>query len=191
MREILDDEDKDDEYYTPKFDSSTIGSSPDQNSGLILAENGNETADGLHPPPAHVFSLWQTFLERINPLTKVIHVPSMQPLVVDAATGKQMPKNVEALLFSIYLMATVSMSDEECLVRLGCPKKEAVGRFSKGVRLTLMRVGILKSHDIFVLQALVLFMVRLHLLHGFDSISTNHTASCLFLGDTTNMLRGS
>jgi len=161
MRDILDDEDKDDEYYTPKFDTPTNASSPDQNSGLILTENGDGTADGLHPLPAHVFSLWQTFLERINPLTKVIHVPSVQPLVVDAATGKQMPKNVEALLFSIYLMATVSMSEEECLVRLGSPKKEAIARFSNGVRITLMRVGILKSHDITVLQALVLFMLSL------------------------------
>ncbi|KXJ92612.1 fungal-specific transcription factor domain-domain-containing protein [Microdochium bolleyi] len=162
MREILDDEDKDDDYSTPKYDPSTNASSPDLNTGLILTDNGTGNVENLHPQTAHVIQLWQTFLERINPLTKIIHVPSLQPLVAEAATHPMsMPKNVEALLFSIYLMAAVSMSDEECLLRLGYSKVEAVERFSRGVRLTLMKIGILRFHDMVVLQALVFFMLSL------------------------------
>lgn len=161
MKEILDEEDKDDEYSTPRYDTPTSVSSPDIITDLILAEGGAGNSENFHPQPAHIFHLWRMFLERINPLTKIIHVPTVQPLVAEAATnGTNTPKNVEALLFSIYLTAAVSMSDEECRVRLGYSKAEALERFSKGVRHTLMQIGILKFYDLVVLQALVLFMVH-------------------------------
>ncbi|KAH9910114.1 fungal-specific transcription factor domain-containing protein [Xylariomycetidae sp. FL2044] len=160
MREIIEDEDKDtlDESSTPADNPQ----SPDLNAGLILSITPDTNLEDLHPQPAHVFRLWQTFLERVNPLTKVIHVPSVQPMLVEAATGRaNIPKNAEALLFSIYLMAAVALSEEECLDRLGYSKDVAYARFSKGVRTSLMRIGMFKNYNIIVLQALVLLLFSL------------------------------
>jgi hypothetical protein len=156
MREIVDDDEKEDECCSTPADGQT----PDANTGLLFSASSDTNLGELHPEPAHVFRLWQTFLDRVNPLTKVIHVPSVQPLVVEAATNREtLPKNVEALLFAIYTMGAVALSDSECITILGYTKDEAVNRFSKGVRVSLMRIGILYKYDMVVLQAMVLYLV--------------------------------
>lgn len=154
MREIVDAEDNDE--ITP--DTMT----PDENSDLILGGETptEQTVEDLWPEAAHVFRLWQIYLDRVNPLTKIIHVPTLQPHIADAAADSHsVPKNIEALLFSIFLMAVVSLTPEECQLLLGYSKEEAYTRFSSGVRLTLLRMGFLKSHDLTTLQALVIYLV--------------------------------
>ncbi|KAI8622861.1 hypothetical protein F5Y19DRAFT_468955 [Xylariaceae sp. FL1651] len=157
MREILEDDDTLDDCSTPA-DSRT----PECNTGLVLSEGCDGNVDDFRPSAAHAFRLWQTFLERVNPLTKVIHVPSVQPKLVEATTNPaSIPKNVEALLFSIYVMAVVALNERECQEQLGCTKDEAYHRFSTGCRIALMRIGILKTYDLVVLQALVLYLFSL------------------------------
>lgn len=156
MREIVEDDEKEEEDFSTPADGST----PDPNTGLLLSDGADANLSDLHPEPAHVFRLWQTFLDRVNPLTKVIHVPTVQPLVVEAATNREnLPKNVEALLFAIYVMGVIALSDSECIAILGYSKDIAINRFSKGVRVALMRIGILYKYDMVVLQAMVLYLV--------------------------------
>ncbi|KAI1776007.1 fungal-specific transcription factor domain-containing protein [Hypoxylon cercidicola] len=156
MREILEDEETDDPC-TPADSQSC-----DLNAGLVLSDTSDANLEELHPQPAHVFRLWQIFLERVNPLTKVIHVPTVQPLLVEAATSRaNISKTNEALLFSIYVMATVALSEDECMERFGCTKDDAYSRYSKGCRSALMRIGILKNYDLVVLQSLVLYLFSL------------------------------
>ncbi|ORY71978.1 fungal-specific transcription factor domain-containing protein [Pseudomassariella vexata] len=163
MREIVDNDDKDDDSYCTPSDAQT----PDQNTALIFSDGGSgsgwgSSTEDLHPEPAHAFRLWQTFLDRVNPLTKVIHVPTIQPLIVEAATSRaNIPKNVEALLFSIYSMSAIALSEQECLSMLGYTKDEAFKRFSTGVRITLMRIGILHKYNLVILQAMVLYLMSL------------------------------
>ncbi|KAI1076324.1 fungal-specific transcription factor domain-containing protein [Whalleya microplaca] len=157
MREILEDDETVDDISTPAESHS-----PDSNTGLILSDTSAANLEDLHPQPAQIFRLWQTFLERVNPVCKIIHVPTVQPLLAEAATNRAVvPKNVEALLFSIYLMASVALTDEESVERLGYTKAEAYSRFSKGCRTALIRVGILKNYDLVVLQAMVLYLFSL------------------------------
>ncbi|KAI1336205.1 fungal-specific transcription factor domain-containing protein [Xylariaceae sp. FL0016] len=157
MKDIIEDDETIDEFDTP-----TDTTSPEQNTAMLLSDSADVNLEDLHPEPAHVFRLWQTFLERVNPLTKIVHVPTVQPLLVEAATSRaDIHKNVEALLFSIYLMGAVALRDDECIDLLGYNKEEAYARFSKGCRTALMRIGILKSYDLVVLQALVLYLFSL------------------------------
>jgi hypothetical protein len=153
MREIVDSEDSDD------FGSEAI--TPDENSDLILGgDSPGAKVEDLWPEAAHMLRLWQIFLDRVNPLTKAIHVPTLQPYVAEAANGPQnVPKNIEALMFSIFLMAAVSLTPEECRGLLGYSREEAVQRYSSGVRLSLQRIGFLRSHDLPTLQAFVLYLV--------------------------------
>ncbi|KAI0197368.1 fungal-specific transcription factor domain-containing protein [Xylaria flabelliformis] len=158
MREILDDDETMEDYYTPS-DSRT----PENYTSLVLPDGGTDgNVEEYRPSPAHAFRLWQTFLEKVNPLTKVIHVPSVQPKLVEATTNPgSIPKNVEALLFSIYVMAVTAMDERECQQQLGCSKQEAYQRFSTGCRIALTRIGILSTYDLVVLQALVLYFFSL------------------------------
>ncbi|KAI0407362.1 fungal-specific transcription factor domain-containing protein [Xylaria palmicola] len=157
IREILEDDERMDEYCTPS-DSRT----PENYTSFLLSEDGDGNVEDYRPSPAHAFRLWQTFLEKVNPLTKIIHVPSVQPKLVEATTNPgSIPKNVEALLFSIYIMAVTALNDKECRQQLGCPKEEAYQRFSAGCRIALQHIGILHTYDLVVLQALVLYFFSL------------------------------
>ncbi|TGJ87904.1 hypothetical protein E0Z10_g801 [Xylaria hypoxylon] len=156
MREILEDEEIED--YCSPADART----PDHHESIVLSESTDGNVEDYRPSPAHAFRLWQTFLEKVNPLTKVIHVPSVQSKLVEATTDPgSIPKNVEALLFSIYVMGVAALDERECQQQLGCAKEEAYQRFSTGCRIALMRIGILKTYDLVVLQALVLYFFSL------------------------------
>lgn len=153
MREIINTDDVDESI------SDTM--TPDDNSELLLgADSPGVATEDLWPDPSHVFRLWQIYLDRVNPLTKIIHVPTLQPYVAEATAGCQnLPKNIEALLFSIYLMGAVALTQEECRLLLGYSREEALQRFSSGVRIALARIGFLKSYDLTTLQALVIYLV--------------------------------
>lgn len=161
MRKIVDDEIASDEPTPMPFEDAA--DTPDENSELVFGatESPMTNPEDLSPSPTHIVRLWQIYLDRCNPLTKIIHVPTLQPYVLEA-TGEspQLPKNVEALFFSIYLLATIAMSKEECEETLGMTRDKAMARFGQGVRTTLARMDFLKSHDLLTLQALVIYLVR-------------------------------
>ncbi|KAI0014531.1 fungal-specific transcription factor domain-containing protein [Xylariomycetidae sp. FL0641] len=125
---------------------------------------GNTPAEwgDLLTDPVHVFRLWQLFLERVNPLTKVIHVPTVQPYVLDAGTDmSSVPLNYQALLFSIFNLAVISLSNDECSQLLGMSRDAAFNQFSTASKSALVRYQYLKNHDMVILQALVLYIASL------------------------------
>lgn len=134
----------------------------DDNSSLLIGgDNPAVNLASLWPERTHVTRLWQHYLERVNPLTKFIHVPTMQPLVEAASWGfGRVPRNVETLLFAVFLMTVVSLTPEECIAVLGRSREQALQAFSTGVRMSLLRINFLQSSDLTVLQALVLYLVR-------------------------------
>ncbi|RDA91809.1 hypothetical protein CP533_2832 [Ophiocordyceps camponoti-saundersi (nom. inval.)] len=159
MRDIVETEDPE--------DASILGSedlTPDNNNTDLLFPGEVVTAnlDDLQPDPALSFKLWQFFIDRVNPLTKIIHVPSVQPWVVDAASGiAGLPPQRQALLFSIYNMAIISLSDAECQQTLGVSRDAALQRFTAGTKAALARLNFLKNYHMAALQALVLYMYSL------------------------------
>ncbi|KAI0424388.1 c6 zinc finger domain-containing protein [Xylaria sp. FL1042] len=155
MRDIID-ADHEDEFAPDAMD-------PDENSDLLVGgESLLQNPEDLWPEPAQVFQLWQIYLDKVNPLTKIIHVPTLQPHLINATIGSHnVPKNIEALLFSIFLMAVVALNDDECTMMLGYSKVQATQRFSSGAQLSLIRIGFLKTHDLTTLQALVIYQISL------------------------------
>lgn len=157
MREIVDTDEPD--------ESSIFGSedmSPDCNIDLLLPNDATtRNTDDLHPDPVHVFRLWQLFLDRVNPLMKIVHVPTLQPYVMEAATNMEsVPLNYQALLYAVFTMAVVSLSEVEAVQMLGCPRDEALRRFTLGTKISLTKFNFLKNYDMAILQALLLYLVR-------------------------------
>lgn len=156
MRHIVDSEDPE--------DASVLGAdalTPDNNADLLFPSDSSTPAvEDHHPDPVHAFRLWQIFLDRVNPITKIIHVPTLQPYVIEATTDpSSVPLNYQALLFSVYLMATISMTDAESQQLLGLPRDQALQRFTAGTKHALLRFDFLRNYDMAALQALVLFLV--------------------------------
>ncbi|KAK1515831.1 uncharacterized protein CCOS01_13029 [Colletotrichum costaricense] len=53
----------------------------------------------LHPPSSHAMLLWRMFVDRVNPITKFIHVPSTQRHLVQAtATPPSLPRDMEVVI---------------------------------------------------------------------------------------------
>jgi hypothetical protein len=155
MRQIVETEDTDDQSPFAS-DAAT----PDDHLDLLLNDVAALELEDVQPEPVQIFRLWQIFLDRVNPLTKVIHAPSLQPLMVESASGsRNVPPNAQALLFAIYNMAIISMTDAECRQIIDMSRDEALQRCSDGVRAALIKANFLKAHDLTTLQAFVLYMV--------------------------------
>ena len=113
-----------------------------------------------HPPPDRIHQLWQIFIENVDPLTKVVHVPTLQPAIQKAASNiGTVPRSFEALMFAIYGAAVMSLKDDECKQRLGEPRKILLSRYISAAKAALSRAKFMGTISLVVLQALVLHLL--------------------------------
>lgn len=104
--------------------------------------------------------LWQTFLQNVNPLSKVIYAPVVQQHVIEASRDfDSMSKPYVALLFAIYAAAVMSMKDEECLRTLGEPRRILQTRYLSVCQQALSAASFMRSPNTTVLQAFTIFLV--------------------------------
>ena len=114
------------------------------------------TLDSLQPTPAEALTLWQLFVDRVDPLTKVIHVPSMQTVV--ARTDLSLPHR--GLVFAIYGMAVVSLSEEECVATFAQDRNALMQRFNAGTKTALLAYDYIRNYSMITVQTLHLYLVR-------------------------------
>ncbi|KAG9242972.1 hypothetical protein BJ878DRAFT_512830 [Calycina marina] len=111
-----------------------------------------------HPKPVVIFQLWQAFVDNVNPITKIIHVPTLQKQILEAVGDlESISHTLEALLFSIYTMAINSMSNEECLSKASEPKDVLLPRFKDATQRAMSTAGLVKTVDVDLLRAFVLY----------------------------------
>jgi len=115
-----------------------------------------------HPSTIKIFQTWQVYIENVNPLLKLSHIPTLQPQIVEASTDTtKISKHFEALMFAIYLISVHSMSDEETRRTLGEEKRSLLARYHQAIQQALINVGFMKSNELVVLQAYLLYLVSL------------------------------
>lgn len=112
----------------------------------------------LYPNRWQATVLWQTFLSRVDPLVKVIHVPSVQSRIFAAINRPEsVQADIRALLFAIYFAATTTLlSDDirnESLVA-------DLQRFKQGLEISLYHAEFLDAPTITSLQAMIIYQVR-------------------------------
>jgi hypothetical protein len=116
----------------------------------------------LHPSTIHIFQLWQIYIDNINPLLKITHVPTVQAQIIEASSDlENAPKNIEALMFSMYLMAITSLEDADVYKRFNETKKELLARYHTGTQHALTKAGFMRVNDPVLLQAYILYLVSL------------------------------
>lgn len=115
----------------------------------------------LHPSPLNIFKLWQAFLENVNPLTKIIHAPTVQQQILDAMSdlGK-VSREIEALMFAIYCISLVSLPAEDVEKSFGESKKALLSKCRRGAQLAFKNASLLRTSSSVVLQAFMLYLVR-------------------------------
>lgn len=113
-----------------------------------------------HPTPIQIFLLWQTYLDNVNPLLKLFHAPTVQQLILDAASNlENVPQSTEALMFAIYFLSITSLRNDDCERIMGESRPGLLVRFSNATQQALINADLLKSSNMTVLQAFVLYLV--------------------------------
>jgi hypothetical protein len=113
-----------------------------------------------HPPAEKILELWHVFLENFDPLTKVVHGPTLRSTIQRAIVDlSSLPKSLEALLFAIYGAAVVSLNDHDCERRFGEPRKTLLVRYRLATKAALSRAKLMGSANLTVLQALLLHLL--------------------------------
>lgn len=114
----------------------------------------------LHPHPSQIFIIWETFKENVDPVVKIIHVPSAKNIIMKAAVSSQnLSKANEAVFYSICFAAIVSMQEEQAKQLLGEDKHILMQKYRFAVEQALSRASFLNSSSLMVLQAFVMFLI--------------------------------
>ncbi|KAK1138735.1 hypothetical protein N8T08_002044 [Aspergillus melleus] len=138
---------------------------PDDESGLIFGPPGRTTLSSIHPNPVHIFKLWQTFLENVNPLIKILHAPVVQQQILEAAGDLHaVSKEMEALMFSIYCISVISLGEDEVKRSYGESRATLISRYKRSTETALRNAGLLKTSNMVLLQAFLLYLFSLRLL---------------------------
>ncbi|KAK6528580.1 hypothetical protein TWF281_009819 [Arthrobotrys megalospora] len=167
---ILDssDDDKGDDWIVNNYPNVT-----NMGTGIFFFGPTNAKADvsGFHPSAAHCVTLWNCFLENINPLTHVIHHPSLSVRVMEYKDKPHtMPRNLEALMFSIYALTVSSMDGRQCQALFQESRNDLLARYRFAAQHALKNAGTLKTTDLIVLQALVFFLLDLRSYYDYPSL---------------------
>lgn len=112
-----------------------------------------------HPLPSQILILWDAFIENVDPVVTILHKPTAKGIIVDASINSDnLDKNAEALVFTIYFAAVVSMSAEQCSSLLEEDREVVIERYRFAVEQALARANFLNTQSLMLLQAMVLFL---------------------------------
>jgi hypothetical protein len=99
-------------------------------------------------------------MDNVNPLLKVTHIPSLQARIIEAASNvRNINPALEALMFSIYCTAVLSLTAEDCQTTFGSSKEDLLSIYQSGCQQALWRCGFLRTSDRDSLTALYLYLV--------------------------------
>ena len=109
---------------------------------------------------APISALWQSFCNNIHPLTHIVHLPSLEQMVVSYSTtqpGTNTP--TETLIFSICACAILSMDDNQSYSMLGRSQADASAALQMATRSGLLRDGFLTAPNLQTLQCFAFYIV--------------------------------
>lgn len=128
--------------------------------GFVLGNPPKSKSSPQHPPPEAIHQLFDIYIEHIDPLTKVVHIPTLRPAIERAASNvNAIPRTFQPLMFAIYGAAIMSLKDEECKQKFNQPRKALLLRYTSATKAALSRANFMGTTSLVVLQALVLHLI--------------------------------
>lgn len=113
IRDMLGDQEFDSDSDTPALPSA-VHTEPDHQSFIMGYNSSDVNLKSLHPLPSQIPFYWQTFLENVQPLVKIMHTPTMNKVIKEVQNNlDSLSKSTEALMFSIYFATITSMNANE------------------------------------------------------------------------------
>lgn len=132
--------------------------------------NSQSIAEAIQFPAAHVIFLWQTYLDNVDPVMKISHAPTIQHIVLGQIGKPNVVANERALVYAIYLISAVSLTDEKCREKLQEPREDLIRKYRNITESALSAAGFITSTDTMVLQALILYLAALRSLGEIQTV---------------------
>jgi hypothetical protein len=134
--------------------------------GLISDPRLSDDIFALLPTRWQATQLWQYFLNNVDCLVKLLHIPTVQPTVFAAINNpKESSPDMNALLFSIYFAAASSLRWTEVQTILGQDRQTVLSAYSRGLELSLHAKFFLDSPSVLSLQAMALYLVSCRIVY--------------------------
>jgi len=128
----------------------------------------------IHPEPR------QIFVENVNPLLKIIHVPTFQQRIFEVSWNiPSISKPTQAIMFAVYTLAIGSLSQLDCVKLFDQEKHVLFDQYRKSTIESLIVAELLSTRDVEVLQAFVLFLVSIKSLGSEGGRQTDNVSSYL------------
>ncbi|KAL4747706.1 hypothetical protein BDW72DRAFT_196507 [Aspergillus terricola var. indicus] len=113
----------------------------------------------LHPSLALGRKYWQLFLEKVDPLIKVVHWPSASRILRGGLNDPTSLGEGEGALLQVFYLACVSAMDAtDVQSSLQMSKSTALTTYRLAAEQALARSGFMTTSDWTIMQALVLFI---------------------------------
>ncbi|OGM43342.1 putative C6 transcription factor [Aspergillus bombycis] len=129
-------------------------------SGSLLRVS--KSLSGYHPPYPGAMKLWKIYVQNVEPLCKVLHIPTtteMIEIVSQHSIGATQAQ--ECLVFAVYHLAVYSIADEDCIREFEEPRAVLMSKYQYATQQGLINASWLKTTELQVLQAYVLFLIAM------------------------------
>lgn len=141
-------------------ESDIFFSSAEQNGFLLENDPKIENLASLYPPVQILPKLQEVYVDRIDPLMKILHLPTFWSSLMGVLQNPQnVSKTLEAVFFSFYFATISALEEGECLSILGAQKSLLYTRCRLATRQALVNAGLLSTSSPMTLQAYAMFMV--------------------------------
>lgn len=108
----------------------------------------------------HKMNLWRIYKERVEPLTKLLPLLSLEHAVVGSDT-MDAPAGLQCIRLAVYYGAVTSLGVEECIMLFGDGQAQVLSRMREELEGLFAKAKLLDTGDIRPLQALTLYLVSL------------------------------
>ncbi|KAK6811680.1 hypothetical protein RU639_012604 [Aspergillus parasiticus] len=115
-----------------------------------------------HPPYPEAMKLWTIYVKNVDPLCKILHIPTTTEMIeMVSQQPNKATRAQECLVFAIYYFAVYSITDEDCMRQLERTRTSLMSKHQYAMRQGLVNACWLKTTELQVLQAYVLFLVAM------------------------------
>ncbi|KAB8220162.1 cytochrome P450 [Aspergillus novoparasiticus] len=104
--------------------------------------------------------LWQIYRNNVDPVVKILHLPTVEPLVYATMNGEG-SDDCRALLFAIYFAAVTSLSEVDAANLLGRDRRSCLLDFQARIEKVVIDAACLDAPTMLSLQALAIYITCL------------------------------
>ncbi|KAJ3479025.1 hypothetical protein NLG97_g8424 [Lecanicillium saksenae] len=123
-----------------------------------------------HPAMHCLQALKDIFVDRVDPLMKMMHMPTFWPVVLQATErGEEVSRPMDAAVFCFYFATMSVIEEKECEKLFRESKKTLLAKYRAIARHTLKRARLLSTSSPMTLRAFCLFLMGLRCTMRYES----------------------